>query len=396
MHRPYDRAGHQVRARREDLVQRERVVGVEWARPCRQCEHRVPVVEQVHRADGAGDAVVGRAGQLLGLCLRQVRVGGDHGERGVERGRAAPRRGLGKASARGIMDALLRVLHAPLEQLPVQDARFRIPHRPRSIGHHQRGHRDPRVEDGTRAADPALQLPDHRARARAHAPFPHRLAGLARRGRLDRRPPHRRVRSRPEVAAPPQIEDTGGRHHRHDMRRIHPHGHSAPPLLQPGHHPGRRVEPVRAAAGQHDRLDLLHQVARVEGVGLLGTGTSASYVHGGDGATLRGQHDCRTGEPTVPGSRRMSHPHTGNVRQSVNCHEPSLVQPPRTYPGRMSTAPDPAPEPRDPKAALVFDDPLDQQSSDDTDRGWGERPGAGADSAADLKRFLDEKPPHHL
>lgn len=55
-----------------------------------------------------------------------------------------------------------------------------------------------------------------------------------------------------------------------------------------------------------------------------------------------------------------------------------------------------SPEPAAP-AALVFDDPLDQyrQSSDDTDRGWGERP-AGDTSAADLKRFLDEKPPHHL
>ncbi|MEU6538182.1 hypothetical protein [Streptomyces sp. NPDC047000] len=55
---------------------------------------------------------------------------------------------------------------------------------------------------------------------------------------------------------------------------------------------------------------------------------------------------------------------------------------------------DPAPEPREPKAALIFDDPLDQQSADDTDRGWGERTDSG--SAADLRRFLDEKPPHHL
>ncbi|WP_330288639.1 hypothetical protein [Streptomyces sp. NBC_00576] len=56
-----------------------------------------------------------------------------------------------------------------------------------------------------------------------------------------------------------------------------------------------------------------------------------------------------------------------------------------------------APEPRDPKPALIFDDPLDQQSSDDTDRGWGEHPvDGGGDGAADLKRFLDEKPPHHL
>ncbi|OEJ32356.1 hypothetical protein [Streptomyces subrutilus] len=54
----------------------------------------------------------------------------------------------------------------------------------------------------------------------------------------------------------------------------------------------------------------------------------------------------------------------------------------------------PKPEPK-PKPRIVFDDPLDQQSSDDTDRGWGERPAAGG-GAADLARFLDEKPPHHI
>ncbi|MFG2829961.1 hypothetical protein ACGFWI_21260 [Streptomyces sp. NPDC048434] len=82
----------------------------------------------------------------------------------------------------------------------------------------------------------------------------------------------------------------------------------------------------------------------------------------------------------------------------------------------MSTTPEPesAPAPQDasdaaqdpapsstgrpapkPAARLIFDDPLNQQSSDDTDRGWGERQD-GSDSAADLARFLDEKPPHHL
>ncbi|MDI9886576.1 hypothetical protein QMZ92_19885 [Streptomyces sp. HNM0645] len=69
----------------------------------------------------------------------------------------------------------------------------------------------------------------------------------------------------------------------------------------------------------------------------------------------------------------------------------------------MSTAPSTGPrdaeEPRPqvlPKPGLIFDDPLDQQSADDTDRGWGERSPASGDSAADLARFLDEKPPHHL
>ncbi|WP_185994192.1 hypothetical protein [Streptomyces benahoarensis] len=46
---------------------------------------------------------------------------------------------------------------------------------------------------------------------------------------------------------------------------------------------------------------------------------------------------------------------------------------------------------------MLFDDPLSRRSDDDSDRGWGERPtGDAADSAADLRRFLDEKPPHHL
>ncbi|MFI2783418.1 hypothetical protein [Streptomyces sp. ALB3] len=74
----------------------------------------------------------------------------------------------------------------------------------------------------------------------------------------------------------------------------------------------------------------------------------------------------------------------------------------------MSTAPTPGPreskppqpqqrppqEPRPQTPALIFDDPLDRQSADDTDQGWGERAPAGG--AADLARFLDDKPPHHI
>jgi hypothetical protein len=45
-------------------------------------------------------------------------------------------------------------------------------------------------------------------------------------------------------------------------------------------------------------------------------------------------------------------------------------------------------------AGLVFDDPFDRPSSDDTDRGWGDLPSGSADD--DFTRFLNEKPPHHL
>jgi hypothetical protein len=70
----------------------------------------------------------------------------------------------------------------------------------------------------------------------------------------------------------------------------------------------------------------------------------------------------------------------------------------------MSNAPDavslpdddahPQPRPK-PAAALVFDDPFDRRSSGDTDEAWGDRPPAQS-NAADLARFLDEKPPHHI
>lgn len=74
-----------------------------------------------------------------------------------------------------------------------------------------------------------------------------------------------------------------------------------------------------------------------------------------------------------------------------DARDPQDAQDPR---GPQPAGPQSPAKPR-PKPRLDFDDPLDQQSSDDTDRGWGERPPAGG-SAADLARFLDEKPPHHV
>ncbi|MFF0294344.1 hypothetical protein ACFYS8_09800 [Kitasatospora sp. NPDC004615] len=43
-----------------------------------------------------------------------------------------------------------------------------------------------------------------------------------------------------------------------------------------------------------------------------------------------------------------------------------------------------------PKPRLVFKDPFEQQTSDDTDRGWGESQGGRG-----LDWYLDQRPPHH-
>ncbi|MFH9350537.1 hypothetical protein [Kitasatospora sp. NPDC017646] len=56
---------------------------------------------------------------------------------------------------------------------------------------------------------------------------------------------------------------------------------------------------------------------------------------------------------------------------------------------------DPDPDPARAKARLVFRDPLDQQSRDDTDAGWGDRPGAGESGGRGLDWYLSQRPPHH-
>ncbi|GAA2270527.1 MULTISPECIES: hypothetical protein [Kitasatospora] len=52
-------------------------------------------------------------------------------------------------------------------------------------------------------------------------------------------------------------------------------------------------------------------------------------------------------------------------------------------------------EPTRPKAKLVFGDPLDRQTGDDTDRGWGERPESGESGGRGLDWYLSQRPPHH-
>ncbi|MFE3880221.1 hypothetical protein ACFXPX_38235 [Kitasatospora sp. NPDC059146] len=67
---------------------------------------------------------------------------------------------------------------------------------------------------------------------------------------------------------------------------------------------------------------------------------------------------------------------------------PSPSTPPTTTPPASTTS-------TSAKARLVFRDPLDQQSRDDTDAGWGDRPGAGAGGGRGLDWYLSQRPPHH-
>jgi hypothetical protein len=56
----------------------------------------------------------------------------------------------------------------------------------------------------------------------------------------------------------------------------------------------------------------------------------------------------------------------------------------------------PAPEPTSSATPLDLDVELvPEQTSDDTDAGWGSESRAEQDPRTVLRRYLDEKPPHH-
>ena len=56
------------------------------------------------------------------------------------------------------------------------------------------------------------------------------------------------------------------------------------------------------------------------------------------------------------------------------------------------STPDPTVRPR---LVLGDVDLVPEQTSDDTDAGWGAESRTETDPAAVLRRYLDEKPPHH-
>ncbi|MDY0809908.1 hypothetical protein [Kitasatospora purpeofusca] len=77
-------------------------------------------------------------------------------------------------------------------------------------------------------------------------------------------------------------------------------------------------------------------------------------------------------------------PGTGPGRESGTGSEPDPAAP-KAQPGADAAA----------KARLIFGDPLDRQSRDDTDTGWGDRPGAGESGGRGLDWYLSQRPPHH-
>ena len=88
-------------------------------------------------------------------------------------------------------------------------------------------------------------------------------------------------------------------------------------ILQPAGHPRGAVQAERAAAGQHDGVHALDEIARIEGIGLPGARATAAHIDGGDRAAFGSQHDGCSGQPSASGALRMPDTQPGYVCQRV-------------------------------------------------------------------------------
>ena len=134
------------------------------------------------------------------------------------------------------------------------------------------------------------------------------------------------------VAAEAEVEQDRGRHDRH-----HAGGAHVPadlPLLEIAHDALRGVEAVGAAARQHDRVDLVDHVERIEQIGLARARRAAALRHAAHGALAVDEHHGAAGRPL--GQREVADADARHVRDAA-VHErrarrrrPATVRAPAT------------------------------------------------------------------
>ncbi len=81
-------------------------------------------------------------------------------------------------------------------------------------------------------------------------------------------------------------------------------------LVEPAHDAAGGVEPEGAAAGEHDRVDLLDEILGAQQVGLAGAGGGAAHVDAAGRAGFA-EHDGAAGRPARVGV--VAHAQAGDV-----------------------------------------------------------------------------------
>ncbi len=235
--------------------------------------------------DGSGQSVLRGDGDPAAAGRTQRGVGGDHRDGGVQRAHlAVPGRVAGE-------------LHGRRRTQPELAGHFRHPGQPGGGIEYLTGgiHHDDRAHPGT-----AFQ----QRRGCAHSPFENPGPGAdARAGTAHSEGgPGGSGRGVPELRGGPrapgahrQVEDHRGGHDRH---RAAGHRHTAALFLEPRHHAVGGRQPVGAAPGEDDGVDVADAVGRVEQVGLPASGRAPTDVDCAD-RTGRSQDNCCAAGPSM-------------------------------------------------------------------------------------------------
>ena len=280
-HRPHDGFGHDLGRERAHLSEAE--AGLE--RPRGQGEHGVAVTRRVRRHDGARQPVLRHLRHLVDLGLCQPRVGRDDADRRVLARTA--RRVLASYDAARVGKTAV-VGAGSRHDAPGS----RVDHVAHRVDDDDGADGEAALQGDRRRADPALHghahpahLPHRGAGARAHAPFRNGLGGGAGRGLVSA------IGAGTDAAGKAQVEDDRGRHDGDDQVAADAVALAA--LFQVAHDTVPRGEAEGAPARQHDRVDLLDGVHRIEEIGLGGPGSAAAHVNAPRRASVR-DHDGAT------------------------------------------------------------------------------------------------------
>ena len=254
-----DRVAHRRRRHLGDHDAQPVEMGVDGAG--RAHERDVAVVASVRRVDGAGEPVVGAAGEEVALDLRAARVGGDDRDRGVGAGLEGvtlERRLLGEAgSVGGARDATIGVPSAsdtsPTALTTTSAPTTTSPSRAEALPIPPVLPCSPPRHLATLAPLPAPTRPVASSDAGGSNAAAERGASL--------------VGPRALVTRDHQVEDRGGGHdgHRAATRR-----EPATLLRERAHHAVGAGQAERGAAGEHHRVDVLDRGQWIEDRGLAG------------------------------------------------------------------------------------------------------------------------------
>ena len=116
-----------------------------------------------------------------------------------------------------------------------------------------------------------------------------------------------------EDPASAEVEEHRRRHDRNDLMRLETGGEPYPSRLETDHDAVRCRQPVRAPAGEHDRMHPLDDRRWIQEVGLTSSRATAAYVNPADSA-LAGNYDGGPRQPAVavrsvvPYLKTLDHP----------------------------------------------------------------------------------------